>query len=492
MTLPIKGTSLGNPDDATDRALQLGAKKPGELRRYAVALWVRCAELGIRADAAFAQADLETGTFTSTRWTREGNPAGLGITTGMPDSTVQRTLTPEEWADIHAIHLGGYAGIDPGPTLRALDFRWQAMVDRGWFGVAKTMQDLDERWAEDGPQQYGDVIESRWRNYNFPSQERWTPPAGDGTGGNEGRPDMAGFQKVQFVGAKGPVYLPDDIEVIIDIVPSRITNVRSNQRSTAQTITTWHDTGNPNSDARGERNYLHSGAEGRAVGYNFAFDAKRIYQLTPLDEVTWHAGTANGNRTSWGAEQCLNTDWAGALRVGAALHGGLCQMMGWAVDTHLVKHQYWYGKWCPAQILNRGIWSQVVKMTSDAALAAAGAATGGSIPPTAPVYAKPVPIPELAAFAGKPEDTIPYRVDGDGWVALAVFDRVRAAKDTPRLRYSGGTEMVGGPVKAGEEFDVDWLLISADFPDTYLTPWNTRIRAADTERVSDVKVDTAA
>ena len=298
-----------------------------------------------------------------------------------------------------------------------------------------------------------------------------------------------GMQKVRFAGLSRDVWLPDDIEVIVDIVPASRTNIRSNQPFTGQNKTTWHDTGNPNSDAWGERNWLHSGAGGAYVGYNFAFDAKRIIQLTPLDEVTWAAGTPDGNRYSWHAEQCLNTDWAGSLRVGAALHGGLIAAKGWSTDTALVKHQYWYGKWCPAQILNRGIWPQVVAMVSDAALKAAGAAAGGKVPDSAPIYAKPVPIPELEAYKGKPDAEVPYRVDGDGWVALAVFDRVRAIRDTPRRRYSSGDETVGAPVKAGEEFDVSWLLISADFPDTYYTPWATRIRAGDTARVADVTGD---
>jgi hypothetical protein len=306
---------------------------------------------------------------------------------------------------------------------------------------------------------------------------------------------MADMQAVQFVGLAKPVMLPADIKVTIDIVPGRFIGwVRSGQRFTGQTKTTFHDTGAPGQNARAQRNYLHNGpaenGQHRQVGFNFAVDDREIIQLVPLDEVTWAAGTVEGNRTSWHVEQCFGAgiDWDKSLRNAIALHAGLIAAKGWATDTALVKHQYWYGKWCPGQVLNRGLWPSVVKGVSDAALVAAGAAVGGQVP--TPVYATPVPIPELAAFTGKPESEIPYRVDGDGWVALYVGDRVRAAKDTPRFRYSGGgDEMVGPLVKAGEEFDVDWLLISVDFPDTYLTPWNTRIRAGDTQRISDVKAD---
>lgn len=288
----------------------------------------------------------------------------------------------------------------------------------------------------------------------------------------------------------GPVYLPDSIPVEIKIISSSVPGWTSGQKLRGQTKTTWHDTGNPSSTASSEWGWAANG--GRAGinspgSYNGIFDPTKIIISQRFDELVGHAGTPNGNRQGWAFEQAFGNGFEAGLRVGAALHGGICAAMGWSVDTALVKHQYWSGKWCPGQILNRGMWSQVVKMTSDAALAAAGAAAGGKIPPTAPVYAKPVPIPELqTAMKGKTDDTAPYRVDGDGWVALYVSDRVKAIKDTPRLRYSSGTEEVGGPVKAGEEFDVSWLLISTNFPDTYLTPWLTRIRAADTVRVGDV------
>ncbi len=495
MTLLIRGTSLGNPQDAARIAIERGGQKAGNIVRYAVALWADCGTLGVRADCAFAQADEETGTFTSVRWTREGNPAGLGVKTGMPDSTPGTAGSPEWFARVHATHLAGYAGVTPPADWIAQDFRWQAMVDRGWFGVAETMQDLDERWAEDGPQQYGDAIEARWRRYGFGTM---ATPSGDGTGG-AGKDTAMEYQAIRFVGLNEDVYLPADVTVTIDIVPDRFIGwVRSGQHFTGQTKTTFHDTGAPGQNARSQRNYLHNGpSEGgqrRLVGFNFAVDDHEIIQLTPLDEVTWAAGTPEGNRTSWHVEQCYGPgiDWDGSLRNAIALHAGLIAAKGWSTDTALVKHQHWFGKWCPAQVLNRGMWPSVVSRVSDAAFRAAAAANGGNIPPSeAPIYATPVRIPELEAYRDRPEGEIPYRVDGDGWVALAVFDRVRAVRDTPRLRYSVGDERVGANIAEGESFDVSWLLISTDFPDTYYSPWGTRIRAGDTQRVSDMVADAA-
>lgn len=454
-------------------AVRRGAVRLDDLRRYLDAVY---GQNVLNPEIVAIQSAHETGWWTSYWWEQRLNPAGIGITGDPNQNNASRIFaTGVAAARAHLVHLALYAigTVLPAglPGDKDDDPRWANAVAAGYAGQKRTIGSLTNTWAIDSA--YGDKLVAILNQRPATTQE----------------PAPMGYQKVRFVGLDRDVYLPDNITVHIDIVPSRITNVRSNQRFTGQTKTTFHDTGDPGSTARSQRNYLHNGAEGRSVGYNFAVDDKEIWQLTPLDEVTWAAGTPEGNRTSWHVEQCYggSINWDASLRNAIALHAGLIAAKGWSTDTALVKHQYWYGKWCPAQVLNKGIWSSVVSRVSQGALAAAAAANGGTIPPTAPVYATPVPIPELAAFDGKNDSEIPYRIDGNGWVALAVFDRVKALKDTPRLRYSSGTEMVGGPVKAGEEFDVDWLLISTDFPDTYLTPWLTRIRAADTARVSDVK-----
>jgi hypothetical protein len=112
--------------------------------------------------------------------------------------------------------------------------------------------------------------------------------------------------------------------------------------------------------------------------------------------------------------------------------------------------------------------------------------------PTTPVYPAPVPIPQLEAYRGKADNAIPYRVVlPDGTVCIYVADRVGAFRDTRRRRFSDGTEDVGPPIRKGEEFDVDWLLIHPDRPDMYLSPWHTRILVEDTGRISDVKASAA-
>lgn len=460
-------------------AVRRGAKRVADLRDYLDTVY---AQGYLNPEIVAIQMMHETGWATSYWWEQRLNPAGIGITGDPTQNNASKTWTNgRDAARAHLTHLALYAlGTtlpDGFPGSPAEDPRWDAAVAAGYAGRMRTIGSLTNTWAIDS--RYGEKLVTILNQ----------------RAGTEKAPAPMGFTAHNFPGfPNNPVYLPDDIPVEIKIIPSSVAGWTSGQKLSGFTKTTWHDTGNPSSTASSEWSWARNGGRaqiGSPGSYNGIFDGTKIIISQRFDELVGHAGTPSGNRTSWAFEQAFGPGtgtFEQGLRVGAALHGGICAAMGWNVDTALVKHQYWTGKWCPGQILNKGIWSRVVKMVSDAALAATAAANGGTVPPTAPVYATPVPIPELAAYTGKSDHEIPYRVDGDGWVAIAVFDRVKAIRDTPRLRYSGGgTEMVGGPVKAGEEFDVDWLLISGDFPDTYLTPWNTRIRAADTDRVSDVK-----
>jgi hypothetical protein len=298
----------------------------------------------------------------------------------------------------------------------------------------------------------------------------------------------------RFVGLDEDVFLPDDIQVIIDIVPaSMIGWVRSGVPVPLSVIdfSTFHDTGTPGATARSQRNYLHGGPKDekgnrRKVGFNFAVDDKVIYQLTPLNEETWAAGTGAGNRTSWHVEQCFggSINWDKSLRNAEALHAGLIHAIGDPVDTTLVKHQKWYGKWCPGQVLNRNIWSNVVATVSQME---ASIESGGVTPePPAPIYALPEPIPELAAISTKP-GIAPASITASGATWFWVGDRVEATQDTPRLqRADSAAARLNADIKIGEQFDVDWIT-SYNGTLYYYTPWATRVQVAHTRRIADLK-----
>lgn len=466
MGLPIIGQSWGTPKHAVEVAIARGAKRPDFLRRYAENLWRDCATLGIRADVAWPQADVETGNrqtgigFQSDRWVKEGNPAGLGVVDNLPDGTPVHTFTPETAARIHATHLAGYAGIAPPVEWVEMDFRWKDMLRAGYYGVATTTDDLGGRWATG--KDYGPKVESRWKLYGFTEPQK-----------EQG--DMA-FRQHRFVGLNADVPIPDDIPVRVSIVPASVRNVRSNQPFSGQTEITEHETANYNRGAGAEmhRRWLHNGAGGSYVGFNFVVDDKEIIQLTPLNEVTWHAGTPEGNKYSWGIEICVNADanLAKARANAAALTAGLCVAKGWGVRA-VVQHNKWWGKNCPAIIRRDELWPSFIAAVDKGITAAKGGTTAPTFPPG-------VPIAEVVA---SPNALLALK-NGASLIPVPDDTQVRATRPTRRLQYATeGAEDIGPIIAAGERFTVTHLIVNPDGSLYWLSPWDTRIRFEDTSPV---------
>lgn len=288
-------------------------------------------------------------------------------------------------------------------------------------------------------------------------------------------------------GLDKPLYLPDHIKVEIKLINN--SNWGSQLASTAQTKTTWHDTGPTGGNADGEWTWANNGRKGAGpAGYQAIIDDDQIIICHPFDRVTWHAGTDTGNRTSYGAEQCREkVDRDKAIRNAAAFHGAVCAAKGWQVDTALVQHHYWYGKPCPSYIRETGQWSRAVALTTDAAALARRAMLGEiTDPKPQPVYERPAIIPELDAIS-KGEGMAPAHVTGGDALWFWVGDRVRVVKPTSRYqRASRDAAKIGPDLKVGEEFDVDWITSYND-EFWYYTPWGTRIAADDVVRISDVK-----
>lgn len=162
MGIPIRGKGIGTPEQASNKAKQRGAKRLDFLRQYADALWADAAERNIRADVLFSQADLETGSFTSTYWERDGNPGGLAAFDD--GSSWGLTFSPEKAARAHVTHMCAYLGITPRADWIATDARWQAVKDAGYFGDVTTTDDLGNgRWATDPD--YAEKLQQRYRAY---------------------------------------------------------------------------------------------------------------------------------------------------------------------------------------------------------------------------------------------------------------------------------------------------------------------------------------
>jgi hypothetical protein len=115
----------------------------------------------------------------------------------------------------------------------------------------------------------------------------------------------------------------------------------------------------------------------------------------------------------------------------------------------------------------------------------------GSTPDTVPVQPEPVSPSPIAVLTAVQQGAIApatVRDPESGVTFFWVGDRVRAIRDTPRFRFADETQKLGTGIKAGEEFDVDFLFAFGDSGQLwYYTPAATRVKAEDTERISDRK-----
>lgn len=140
----IEGRGLANAGDVAAWFEAHTAGCPASEIGAAVA---DCAErAGVNGDLIAAQIAHETGWWSSD-WARANNPAGLGVT-GAASAGLR---FPSVAAGIRAqvAHLLTYVEGADNPW-RELDPRYGAAAQAGYLGIARTLGDLDGRWAVPG------------------------------------------------------------------------------------------------------------------------------------------------------------------------------------------------------------------------------------------------------------------------------------------------------------------------------------------------------
>jgi hypothetical protein len=494
----IHGPSRGSADAFFNWASDHGSARLPDVRLYLDTIYEFAPRVGMRAEVLVAQAVHEAtddgAPWNSFWWNERCNCIGNGITGDSVQDAASRDFeNGRNVALCHLVHDWLYAA---GQTLpsdlephRAQDPRWNAAIEAGHAGTAPTIDDFTGRYAMDPL--YGEKWVARLNALE--------------AAGLTGKPDIPDIPDIpdeepdeettmatnmtrhMFEGLDKAVWLPNDIEVIVDIVPASIKNVRSNQHFTGQVHSLYHETGNfnPGTGATHERNYLHRGADGAGKGFNFAVDDKQIIQLTPLDEVTWSAGRPWWNKHTWAVEQCVGKglDLDRARRNAAALHAGLAVAKGWDVAVSMVQHNKVYGKNCPSVIRGKGTWASVLEQAKEfAARAKVASGIGGAIDDVVQAMFEPPSVINELQFDGVP----PAMVEHDGSTFVYVEGIVQAIRETPRLQLGfDGASVIGHNIEAGEEFRVEWIFKSDDGRYYYYTPYATRVLVADTQRIEE-------
>ncbi len=116
------------------------------------------------------------------------------------------------------------------------------------------------------------------------------------------------------------------------------------------TIITIHNTGNPSSTAKNERGWLTNPLNNRTASFHIAVDDREAIECIPLDEVAYHAGNAEGNRTSIGIEVCESGDQQKTWQNAVQLVAKMLHERGWGLSK-IKTHKDWSGKECPRLLL---------------------------------------------------------------------------------------------------------------------------------------------
>ncbi|MCP4118446.1 MAG: N-acetylmuramoyl-L-alanine amidase [Desulfobacteraceae bacterium] len=117
---------------------------------------------------------------------------------------------------------------------------------------------------------------------------------------------------------------------------------------------TIHSTGNLNSTAENERNWLTNRDNERTASYHLVVDQQEIIECIPLNESAWHAGdgtNGTGNRKTIGLEICESGDRTKTLKNAIILAGKILRDRNWE-SSKLKRHTDWRSKNCPRILID--------------------------------------------------------------------------------------------------------------------------------------------
>lgn len=143
------------------------------------------------------------------------------------------------------------------------------------------------------------------------------------------------------------------MKITVDHIPASPS--RRPKRKMTPTSITVHSTGNTTSNAKGERKWLENPTNKRAASWHYVVDENDIIEAIPPNEVSFHAGTTEGNNTSISIEMCESGNRAVVLK-------RTQELVQYLMDKHnirVVKRHYdWSKKNCPRILNNDGKWTE--------------------------------------------------------------------------------------------------------------------------------------
>lgn len=152
------------------------------------------------------------------------------------------------------------------------------------------------------------------------------------------------------------IELGKTLNLEIDFIPESNSN-RPGTRIKPEYITIHNtDNSSPGAGALAHAKYIKGAdAQKRKVSWHYTVDDKLCVKHLPLNEMSWHAASAVGNRSSIAIEICMNTgiDQSAADKRAATLTAILMYDLNILINN-VVPHYHWSGKNCPRLLLNNG------------------------------------------------------------------------------------------------------------------------------------------
>lgn len=118
-----------------------------------------------------------------------------------------------------------------------------------------------------------------------------------------------------------------------------------------KTTITVHSTGNADSTAENERNWLDNISNTRDASWHYVVGENVIIQALPDDAEAWHCGDSNGNKYSLSVEICESGDRKKTLRNAAEFVAQKADELGLS-ENEIVRHFDWTGKNCPRILID--------------------------------------------------------------------------------------------------------------------------------------------
>jgi len=293
-------------------------------------------------------------------------------------------------------------------------------------------------------------------------------------------------------GAKRTVYLPDWIRFFVKILPPTQKNQRPGIIMWGSPQWIQHETANYNTGADAEMHYrfLVNGANGTPLSYHFTNDDAEIYQMIPLNEVTWQAacGACAGNYDCWSNELCVNQgiNEAKSRDIAEWLAAGVLEAHGiQPVKANITTHWDWNNVYaggpndpdrhhCPEQMLFIDkYWptyeDRVIQKYAEIKALREGLVKPQPVPPKPPKYPKPETPDGFNTNAplDHPADNMKYRKT-TVYICRRNY-RVVAKKGAGRLvTPDKGAESAGPRAKWNEKLYGHGLWVNPDTNVTYI------------------------